>query len=431
MKRSLALLALLGICACAPVGPNYQLPAEATVNTPAARGAFIAASAQAVAANPVPEGWWRLYDDPILNDLEREALAANTDLRVAAANLARAVATQNEVEGAREAKIGGSFAAERAQLSGEAYLLPVPLPSQYLEDGDVHLSYQLDLFGRLKTGRRGGASRQRGERPPVSIWPASPWPPKWLAPTPKPCAAGEELNTQQRTVDLQNRARTVTAKLAAAGRDSTIEVTRANASYDQARAALPALQARRQVALFRLAILTGHPPAEYPRAVEACVAPPRFAPPHPGRRRRRLAKAPTRCPSGRENPGRRHGPYRCRHGGRSTPTSALACPPVRPALLADVGQAAAQRWSVGSLISWTLARRHRARPHRRGRRGDRRRAGAFRRRRAERPARNGKRFDRLRPRSRIATRHSSGCATRRPKPAGRPKPSTKLGVVPT
>ena len=37
-----------------------------------------------------PEDWWRLYADPRLDELVAEALAANTDLRLAAANLAQA-----------------------------------------------------------------------------------------------------------------------------------------------------------------------------------------------------------------------------------------------------------------------------------------------------------------------------------------------------
>src|SRR3546814_3316218 len=44
-----------------------------------------------------PPRWWRLYDDPRLDALVERALAANTDLRVAAANLERARAITREV----------------------------------------------------------------------------------------------------------------------------------------------------------------------------------------------------------------------------------------------------------------------------------------------------------------------------------------------
>jgi GNAT superfamily N-acetyltransferase len=39
---------------------------------------------------PVPDDWWHLYDDERLDALVHQALAANTDLRVAAANLEKA-----------------------------------------------------------------------------------------------------------------------------------------------------------------------------------------------------------------------------------------------------------------------------------------------------------------------------------------------------
>ncbi len=34
--------------------------------------------------------WWRLYNDPVLDQLVTDALAANTDVRVAVARIARA-----------------------------------------------------------------------------------------------------------------------------------------------------------------------------------------------------------------------------------------------------------------------------------------------------------------------------------------------------
>src|SRR3546814_3996718 len=42
---------------------------------------------------PVAADWWRLYDDPVLDGLVADALANNTDVRVAVANIARARAS--------------------------------------------------------------------------------------------------------------------------------------------------------------------------------------------------------------------------------------------------------------------------------------------------------------------------------------------------
>ena len=82
--------AVLSLAACAAVGPNYHVPDAAVVKAPAAQAPFIG-SAPGIAENaPLPDRWWHLYNDPVLDDLETQALAANTDLRVAAANLEHA-----------------------------------------------------------------------------------------------------------------------------------------------------------------------------------------------------------------------------------------------------------------------------------------------------------------------------------------------------
>ena len=83
------LLMLAGACA---VGPTYQRPVpKAAANAP-----FVTRSAAFDPAASLPDDWWHLYRDPALDDLIRRAFAANTDLRVAVANLAKARAVLQE-----------------------------------------------------------------------------------------------------------------------------------------------------------------------------------------------------------------------------------------------------------------------------------------------------------------------------------------------
>src|SRR3546814_12922830 len=77
----------LALAACA-VGPDYKAPQAASA--PAATGPFVSANSPAVSLDPVAADWWRLYDDPVLDGLVADALASNTDVRVAVANIARA-----------------------------------------------------------------------------------------------------------------------------------------------------------------------------------------------------------------------------------------------------------------------------------------------------------------------------------------------------
>ena len=74
----------LTLAACA-TGPDYARPA-----TPATAAAPFVSTSPAVSTTAPAEDWWRLYQDPVLDGLIADALAANTDVRVAVARLARA-----------------------------------------------------------------------------------------------------------------------------------------------------------------------------------------------------------------------------------------------------------------------------------------------------------------------------------------------------
>src|ERR1700722_19344315 len=89
-KAGLVLVLGLAVLAGCTVGPDYKLPDEALVNGAGEKGPFAGAKGQsALAIAPVPDDWWKLYDDARLDALIRSAIAANTDLRAAAANLER------------------------------------------------------------------------------------------------------------------------------------------------------------------------------------------------------------------------------------------------------------------------------------------------------------------------------------------------------
>src|SRR5690606_15379220 len=81
----LSILPALALSGCA-VGPDYVAPSP----RPASSGPFLSAEDAAFAPAPLPDRWWKLYDDPVLNSLVQDALAANTDVRQALARIERA-----------------------------------------------------------------------------------------------------------------------------------------------------------------------------------------------------------------------------------------------------------------------------------------------------------------------------------------------------
>src|SRR3954468_15194295 len=97
MRRMLlAAVALLPLAACV-AGPDYVMPAP----PPGAAAPFVSAPGPQVSTAAPAGEWWRLYRDPLLDGLIADALAANTDVRVAVARLDRARAALREARGDR------------------------------------------------------------------------------------------------------------------------------------------------------------------------------------------------------------------------------------------------------------------------------------------------------------------------------------------
>ena len=132
-------LAATTLSACA-VGPDYRQPAV----TPHAEGPFVSAAPVGAASTEPRDDWWRLYDDPALDGLVGRALAANTDLRVAEANLARARAVLSEARAGLFPSTGVSASGGygKSNVAGSR--------AEWSYQAGFDVNYQLDLFGRVR-----------------------------------------------------------------------------------------------------------------------------------------------------------------------------------------------------------------------------------------------------------------------------------------
>lgn len=102
------------ISGCAAVGPDYNGP-PATPSIDA--GLPSAQQADVVTPEQPPQEWWLLLGDPVLNDLINDAVAANTDLRIATANLRAARSFLVESETGLQPRVDGEAAVERSRDS--------------------------------------------------------------------------------------------------------------------------------------------------------------------------------------------------------------------------------------------------------------------------------------------------------------------------
>lgn len=269
MKRILlAASGALALAACATVGPDYQSPAPAA---PAQSG-FAGAASPAFTGDEPPGRWWSLFQDPVLDGLVEQALARNTDLRVAAANLAQARAALREVRAGRLPSTNVS--------GGATYADQGPGSADFVFDAGLDVGYQVDLFGRIRRGIEAsradvGAVQAAFDLTRITV----------AAETARAysdaCNAGRQLEVARETVRIQERTFDLTRRLFEGGRATALDTSQAGALLEQSRAAIPTLEAQRQTALYRLSVLTGRPPAEFPAVVASCSTPPALARPIP------------------------------------------------------------------------------------------------------------------------------------------------------
>jgi NodT family efflux transporter outer membrane factor (OMF) lipoprotein len=278
MSRALALILASSLLAGCAVGPDYVRPRAAGAD----RGAFAAAGPAETGAAP-PAQWWRLYNDPALDGLVRQALTHNTDLRAAAANLGQARALLNQARAGLfpSMDLTGSdqygriiFADVAAAAAGEK------APNTWTYAAGLDVSYELDLFGRVRRtveSAKAGAAEAEAARDAVRVTVAA----ETARAYADACAYGEALDVARRSVQVAQQGYDIAVRQRDAGGLSDFDVARQATLLAQTRAQTPVAEGQRRSALYQLAVLTGRPPETALADAEACREPPRLAQPIP------------------------------------------------------------------------------------------------------------------------------------------------------
>jgi NodT family efflux transporter outer membrane factor (OMF) lipoprotein len=260
--------AVLAVAGCT-AGPDYHVPTHAIANAPNAKGAFVNGESAAFAQAPLADHWWRLYADPRLDLYVSQALAANTDLRAADANLQHAYAAVREARAAQT--VGTSVQAGVADTKqGGIDALSIAGWSYTAAFG---VSYPLDLAGGIRrTVEAAGADAEAVEatRDKVRVTVAAAVARNYVT----VCAANRSLAAARHVVDVQSETLEEIRRLFRGGRSTRFDVTRAETAVSQSEASIPPIIAQRQAALYALAAFMGRPVADYPRELENCPAPP-------------------------------------------------------------------------------------------------------------------------------------------------------------
>ena len=140
-RRLLALLVVFtGACS---TQPRYERP---PVELPAAWKE----SAPRFAADG---RWWRIYEDTSLDSVIEESTKSNADFVIAAARVDEARAVLGETRSGLFPQVDAQGAASRQRSSRETATAFAGVPREFSNyRATVNVSYELDLFGRLRAG---------------------------------------------------------------------------------------------------------------------------------------------------------------------------------------------------------------------------------------------------------------------------------------
>ncbi|VVN10786.1 efflux transporter outer membrane subunit [Pseudomonas fluorescens] len=339
------------LSACQVVGPDYHLPDEAAVHREDVQG-DLAVNRKNVISAPVPSDWWRLYQDPRLDQLVQQAMASNTDLRVAAANLSRARAQVDEAQAAGGWSGGVKLGAQRLQESGEAFLLPEKVPVANVGDIGITTSYQFDLFGTLQRGieaAKANADATQAAADTARITLVA----DVVRAYTQVCAANEEREIAQHSLDLQAQGTSLIQRLRDAGRGDETQVTRSQTQFKSLRADMPRYEAARQAGLFRLSMLLAKPVDQLPTGTATCAELPKIAQLLPVgngvtllKRRPDVRQAERRLAAATAGIGIAT--------GELYPDISIGATVGTVGILENLGKPATNRWGFGPLLTWTV-----------------------------------------------------------------------------
>ena len=140
-RRCLAATLVLAFCSACAVGPNFVRP---EVSSPEDyRGHVGPAEASSIADLP----WWEVFEDPVLQDLIREALEANFELKTAVYRVEQARALLGVARSAFYPQIEYQGDAGRQR---QPELLDRPSETFSYFYGAFAMAWELDVWGRIR-----------------------------------------------------------------------------------------------------------------------------------------------------------------------------------------------------------------------------------------------------------------------------------------
>jgi multidrug efflux system outer membrane protein len=255
---------LLSLAGCA-VGPKYQRPA---VPEPSQ---FKEGSASTADASGTPAiayaNWWRVFDDPVLDDLESQAVSANFDIRAAVARVGQAEAAARYARSFLSPTISLAAAASRNREAQDRPNTNGRAATYDLFQLPLILSYEVDAWGRVRRSLESARAIQQATEADLRFVQLS-----IQATLAIDYYSLRENDAEQQVLQLTlqelQRAVDLTTERFRGGLISELEVKQAQGVLEQTRAQAQALDIQRSELEHAIAVLIGRAASEFsiPRA---------------------------------------------------------------------------------------------------------------------------------------------------------------------
>lgn len=256
-RLSFAGAVLMLMTACT-LGPDYRRPE--VVTAPAFREG--APWKEATPADALPrEAWWEIYGDPVLDDLQRRAGAANQSLKAAVARVEQARAAARISEADLLPRIDLNPAASRGRTPAALTSLGRGFTSTVLSV-PFDLSWEVDLWGRVRRSVEAATAEYEATAADFENFRLTlhaDLARNYFALR----ALDAEIELLQRTVELRRQNLRLVDSLFRNGQVSRLDVARAETELTTAEADAAGLQRRRAGFEHALAVLVGEAAANF------------------------------------------------------------------------------------------------------------------------------------------------------------------------
>ncbi|SKD04690.1 efflux transporter, outer membrane factor (OMF) lipoprotein, NodT family [Burkholderia sp. CF099] len=266
LKRGIAACVAAGVLSACSFAPPYHAPETAIPTAFKEAGAWQTAKPSDRISR---DGWWKIYNDPVLNDLETKVASANPDVAAAVARHDEAEAFVQQARSGLFPTIGSEASVARERQSDNRPLRGTNQPSVYNSaDVDVGIGYDLDLWGKVRNEVKAGHADEQASAADLQS----------LRLSLQANLADHYFQLRgldQRTKLLQEaiatyqRALKLTESRHSGGLASGMDVSRAQTQLASARAAVDDTAASRALLEHAIATLTGTPASNFALAPAA------------------------------------------------------------------------------------------------------------------------------------------------------------------